>query len=75
MAYKLDQYVLDLCFNEFTPKIGDKVYWIEAKEGGYMVLFSDGEHIHTNHHPEKTFKEMDEAYEEALALNEALAVN
>lgn len=54
----IDQYVLNLCFHKIE-KDGEIYYWRECiqredmspDEVGYMIIYEDGEHIHTYRYP------------------------
>jgi hypothetical protein len=54
MAYALDQFVLDSCWNAVTLEDGTIAYWRDCigEDSGYLVLYADGNHLHTYHHPE-----------------------
>lgn len=56
MKLEIDEFCLDRIFNKIEVE-DDFVYWRECVDSdGYMLLFSDGSHHHTYHHPERIFE-------------------
>lgn len=64
MKFTIDQFVLDNCFNRIEYTYADQdtplvYYWRECVERngmrpdevGYIVVYPDGEHLHTYHYP------------------------
>ncbi len=54
----MDQYILDLCFHKIQTEHGP-VWWrscvlrddMQHGEQGYMVIYENGNHLHTYHYP------------------------
>lgn len=55
----IDTFVLDSCFNCLIR--GSEVYYwrecvqrngMQPDEVGYVIVYADGSHLHTYHHPE-----------------------
>jgi hypothetical protein len=58
MAFVVDSYVLESVFNKIVQKDGTVVYWRSCAGGdnGYIVLFEDGQHLHTYRLPSEYWK-------------------
>lgn len=55
---ELDEFVLRNVFYRIPEgPTHDEILWREVKGGGegYIVVYPNGEHNHTYHHPENTF--------------------
>jgi hypothetical protein len=53
-TFIVDQFVLDQVFNKHTKiTTGEVIYWRSVADAGngYIVLFENGEHLHTYHNP------------------------
>lgn len=59
LPFGIDPFVLEHCFHKLERN-GETYYWRECvqrdgmrpDEVGYMIIYSDGEHLHTYNHPE-----------------------
>lgn len=57
MALTLDEFAIEHLLYTVYDDNGDRVYWREraGESDGYMLVWPDGEHLHTYRHPENIF--------------------